>query len=112
MYGLIFYFFYRYFLSRGDHSPRFGAICGVFLTIGLQLLAVYAVVQQIVGHNLLNPISKSYYYSKLLNMLIALPFLFLTIKFFNNKRTDEIISLFDNKQNVFSIINWTIFICL
>ena len=112
MYRLIFYFFYRYFLNRNDRSPTFGAICGVFLAIGLQFILVYVLVQRFIGSNLLNPISETYAYSKLFSMLIAIPFLFLNFKFFHKRRTDDIINHFDNKENVFSVRNWILFVSL
>jgi hypothetical protein len=112
MYELIFYFFYRYFLYRNDSSPRFGAICGTFLTIGLHIILAYTIVQKIIGHNLLNPLSETYYWNKILNMLVVLPFLFLGIMFFNKKRVDKIINKYDQKIKIFSLINWVIFISL
>jgi hypothetical protein len=112
MYRFIFYFFYRYFLYRNDNSPRFGAICGVFLTIGFHFLLLYVIIQKLVGHNLLNPLSENYSNNKFLSMLIFIPFLFLTISFFNKKRTDGIINYYDNKQNVFSLFSWALFIAL
>lgn len=112
MYRLIFYFFYRYFLWRNDSSPKFGAICGIFLTIGIQFVMIYVLFQKLFGHNLLNPLSQHYSTNKFLNMLILIPFLYLTIIFFNKKRTDGIIDYFDNKQNVFSLLNWILFIIL
>ena len=110
MYGLVFYFFYRYFLYRDDSSPRFGAICGTFLTIGFHVLLVYTIVQEIAGHKLLNPLSETYYRSKILNMLIVFPFLFLAIIFFNKKRIDRIIERYDDRVETFNFINWFIFI--
>lgn len=112
MYGLVFYFFYRYFLYRNDSSPRFGAICGIILTIGLHIILAYVIVQKIIGHNLLNPLSQTYYWSKLLNMLVILPFFILALLFFSKKRVDKIINKYDDRENVFSFFNWVIFILL
>ena len=112
MYKLVFYFFYRYFLNRNDDSPRFGAICGIFLTIGLHIILTYVIVQKVVGYNLLNPLSQSYQWNKILNMLVILPFFILAILFFNKRRIDSIINEYDGKGNVFSFFNWTIFILL
>lgn len=112
MYKLIFYFFYRYFLYRSDDSPKFGAICGIFLTIGLHIILTYVIVQKIVGHNLLNPFSQTYYWNKILNIFVILPFFILGILFFRKKRVDNIINEYDGKENVFSFFNWFIFILL
>ena len=112
MYKLIFYFFNRYFLYRNDDSPRFGAICGIFLTIGLHIILTYVIVQKIVGNNLLNPLGQTYHWSKILNMLLILPFFILAILFFRKRRVDNIINEYDGKENVFSVFNWIIFILL
>ena len=112
MYKLIFYFFFRYFLYRNDDSPRFGAICDIFLTIGLHIILTYVIVQKIVGHNLLNPLGQTYHWSKILNMLLILPFFILAILFFRKRRVDNIINEYDGKENVFSVFNWIIFILL
>ena len=112
MYKLIFYFFYRYFLYRNDDSPKFGAICGIFLTIGLHIILTYVIVQKIVGHNLLNPFSQTYYWNKILNMLVILPFFILAILFFRKRRIDNIINEYDGKEDVFSFFHWFIFILL
>ena len=101
MYKLIFYFFYRYFLYRSDDSPKFGAICGSFLTIGLHIILTYVIVQKIVGHNLLNPFSQTYFWNKILNILVILPFFILAILFFRKRRVDNIINEYDGKENVF-----------
>jgi Mn2+/Fe2+ NRAMP family transporter len=111
MYDLIFYFFYRYFVYREDRTPKFGAICGILLTIGLHIILVYVIIQKIVGHNLLQPLSQSYYLSKALNMLVILPFFILGVMFFSKKRVDKIIAKYENK-NVFTIFNWIIFLTL
>jgi len=60
----------------------------------------------------LDPLNKTYYWSKLLNMLVVLPFFILAILFFNKKRVDKIINEYDNKKSVFSPINWIFFIAL
>lgn len=111
MYNLVFYFFYKYFIFRNDRSPKFGAICGVLLIIGLHIILVYVLVQKIVGHNLMQPLSQTYYWSKLLNMLIILPFFIMGILFFNNRRVDKIITKFENRC-VFTFLNWTIFLVI
>jgi SNF family Na+-dependent transporter len=112
MYGLVFYFFYRHFLNKNDRSPRFGAICGIFLTIGLHIILAYVVIQEIVGQKLLNPLSQNYYWSKTLNMLVALPFFVLTIIFFKKERVDSIIDKYDKRSDTFNFINWLFFLCL
>ena len=110
MYKMIFYYFYRYFLYRNDDSPRFGAICGIFLTIGLHINLAYVIVQKLVGRILLNPMSSTYYWNKALNMLVILPFFFLAIVFFNKCRVNGIIKEYESKQNVFSVWNWLLFL--
>jgi Mn2+/Fe2+ NRAMP family transporter len=111
MYDLVFYFFYRYFVYREDRTPRFGAVCGILLTIGLHIILAYVIVQEIVGYNLVQALSQSYYWSKLLNTLIILPFFILGLLFFNKKRIDRIIAKYENK-NVFNFLNWLIFLIL
>lgn len=111
MYDLVFYFFYRYFVYREDRTPRFGAICGVLLTIGFHAILAYVIVQKIVGQNLMQPLSQSYYWSKVLNMLVILPFFILGVFFFNKKRVDNIIAKYEDK-NVFIFLNWLIFLLL
>lgn len=111
MYGLIFYFFYRYFVNKGDRSPRFGAICAILLTIGLHIILAYVIVQKIAGHNLMQPISQSYYWSKVFNMLVILPFFLLGLIFFNKKRIDNIIAKYENK-NAFTFFNWILFLLM
>jgi hypothetical protein len=103
---MIFYYFYRYFLYRNDDSPRFAAICGIFLTIGLHIILAYVIVQKLVGRILLNPMSSTYYWNKALNMLVILPFFILAIVFFNKRRVDGIIQEYESKQNIFSVWNW------
>ena len=110
MYKMIFYYFYRYFLYRNDDSPRFGAICGIFLTIGLHIILAYVIVQKLVGRILLNPMTSTYYWNKSLNMLVILPFFILAIVFFNKRRVDGIIQGYESKQNVFSVWNWLLFL--
>lgn len=110
MYRLIFYFFYRYFTWRNDSSPKFGAICGVFLTIGMHCILLFVVIQKWAGRRLLPSFSDSYTLSKLYYMLVAVPFLLLTIQFFNKERSNRIIEAFENKANAFSFLNWTIFL--
>lgn len=111
MYGLVFYFFYRYFVYRQDRTPRFGAVCGILLTIGLHIILVFVIVQKIVKHNLLESLSQSYYWSKMLNMIVILPFFLLGVAFFYKKRADNIIAKYDDKR-VFTFVNWLIFLLL
>lgn len=110
MYRIIFYFFYRYFIWRNDNSPRFGAICGVFLTIGMHIILLFVLIQKWAGQMFLSSFSESYALNKLYYMLIAVPFLLLTIQFFNKERTNKIIAAFENKDNAFSFLNWIIFL--
>ena len=110
MYKLTFYFFYRYFLWRNDDSPKFGAICGLFLTIGLQIILLFVLIREWTGHELVQPFSQNYGTNKLLNMLFVIPFLFLFFKYINGKRTDEIVSMYDKRTNVFNVINCIVFI--
>src|SRR5688572_23595993 len=98
MYDLVFYYFYRYFIYRKDRTPRFGAICGVLLTIGLHIILAYVIVQKIVGYNLMQPLSQSFYWSKILNMIVILPFFILGVFFFNKRRVGNIITKYEHKQ--------------
>jgi hypothetical protein len=109
MYNLVFYFFYKYFVSKEDRSPKFGAICGVLLTIGLHIILAYVIVQRIVGHNLLQPLSQEYYWSKMLNMVVILPFFIMGVFFYNSKRVNSIIAKYENKS-VFTFFNWLVFL--
>jgi len=109
---MIFYYFYRYFLYRNDESSKFGAVCGVFLIIGFHAILVFVVAQKLMGYNLLNSWSQSYYWNKALNMVVISPFLVLALLFFNKRRVDNIIQQYDNKENVFSIWNWAFFLIL
>lgn len=59
---------------------------------------------------LLSSFSDSYTLNKLSYMLVAVPFLLLTIQFFNKERTSKIIELFEEKDNAFSVLNWVIFL--
>jgi hypothetical protein len=111
MYELMFYFFYKYFIFRNDRSPKFGAICGVLLIIGLHIILVYVLVQKFVGHNLMQPLSQTYYLSKILNMLVILPFFIIGVLFFNERRVDKIITKYENRR-VFTFWNWTIFLAI
>lgn len=111
MYKLIFYFFYRYFVNKDDRSPKFGAACCVLVVIGLHILLAYAIIQRIVGHTLIEPLSKSYYWSKSLNMALILPFFVVGLFYFNKKRTDRLIGNYENK-NVFTFFNWAIFLIM
>jgi len=43
-------------------------------------------------------------------MLVVIPFLFLFYKYINGKRTDEIVSMYDKRTNVFNVINCLVFI--
>jgi len=101
MYNLVFYFFYKYFVSKEDRSPKFGAICGVLLTIGLHIILAYVIVQKIVGHNLLQPLSQEYYWSKMLNMIVILPFFIMGVFF--SIASELIISLLSMKIKMCSL---------
>jgi Mn2+/Fe2+ NRAMP family transporter len=69
------------------------------------------IVQKIVGHNLLKPLNQGYYWSKVLNMIVILPFFVIGVFFFNSRRVNSIIAKYENR-NVFTFLNWVVFLTL
>jgi len=109
MYSLVFYYFYRYFDNQGDRT-MFSAACGLFLVFGLHIILLYVIVQKVVGHLLLTPLSQDYGTNKLIISLMILPLFVLFLIYFNSKRRAEIVERMNNNSKVFSAINWIGFV--
>jgi hypothetical protein len=54
--------------------------------------------------------STTFYWIKALNMLIILPFFILEKIIFNESGVQSIIQKYENKENVFSVWNWLLFL--
>lgn len=111
MYGLVFYYFYRWALYRYDPNPRSTGVNGVILAVAFQGVMIYTVIQHLSGELLIKgSFSESYFERKWLNGLCALPLIIGVAMIFNKARTNRVIEKYDNKQNPFSFKYWLLFI--
>ena len=104
MYDFIFYFFFRYFLSRNSSIPRYNAVLTVFLTVVIHLFCFLSVVKHYTQLHLPR-FSEDYFTNKLLSM----PFVLLLILFFqlayNKNKTDRILNSRKSSGEIFSLQN-------
>jgi hypothetical protein len=111
MYGLVFYYYYRFFVWKNDDSPIFGAKCGLAITIGFQIFFLYAVIQKFHGSRLINP-GDGFFWSKWFYMILMIPFVYLITYLFNKTRVKAALDKYENSSNAFSLLNWVKFILL
>jgi hypothetical protein len=96
MYNFIFYFFYKYFQTTNDLTPRFRAILAVAISIGFHLFCLVSILKYLLNFTIVR-FDERYLINKFYLMPFALLFILLVYLSFNKKRTDEIIKLEDDK---------------
>lgn len=112
MYSFIFYYFYKYFVRIKDGNPRFGAICGIVLTIGFQVFFILSLVKKKIGLQVFPDFSSSHATNKLVYMLIALPFLIFALFYFSKARTKLILEKYDGKEDIFNVKYFLLFLLI
>lgn len=109
MYSFIFYYFYKYFVRIKDGNPRFGAVCGIILTIGFQVFFILSLLKKKIGLQALPDFSSSHATNKLVYMLITLPFLIYALFYFNKTSTKVILEKYEEREDIFSVKYFLLF---
>lgn len=86
----LFFFLYGLF-KRYDNDPKFTSVLGVFIVVSLYLIAILKLLVRLKLIDNFPIFSETYYYNKLAWTLVALPFCFLVILYFDKKKVKTII---------------------
>lgn len=106
MYDFIFNYFYRLSKKRESSGHRSNAALAVGLAFFGHLFLVWNALKFFFDVNILpfKPLSKDYFYNKLMLMPFALFLGYLFIIFYSHKRAIKIVDSFPTDYNVFSFV--------
>lgn len=98
MYNFIFYFFYKYFESRKDFSPRFSALCAV---AGTQFIHSFFIVTAIKHFFKINILPTAFSQSYMINKLYWGPILAIWLLFvFFYYRKDRVVHILEERDKL------------
>ena len=112
MYNFIFYYFYRYFESKKDFSPRFSALCAV---AGAQYIHAFFLVTAIKHTFKINILPTAFSHSYIINKLYWMPILAIWLLFtYFYYRKDRVVHILEERdklgEKVFTFKNIAIII--
>ncbi len=112
MYNFVFYFFYRMLSRSGDDDSLFSSILGVFLVIGLHIIALLKILAHFNVIEGLPIFSDTYLHNKLYWFLPLGVILGIVYLYFNKRKAKRVIDKYSSKENFYSLGNVTLFIFL